>query len=239
MFIWSSMISSNLMRIFLLGDSLIGQMCRDTKFCGRADDGTLDMVDLKPNYTSQSNWPYFRMHHLNGFPQIKIFHLGQYGGNVTTFEKELFWTFKPRSFDILIILFGAHIHSHFLFEDFITRAYNRLAMPFPGKVFWFEPFPQHFQRGAFDLKIESTTKHLDCFPLTPERNATQFWKASTVKSIVKETSKIKFVPTYDLLAKFDRCHKEVQFLQKNGNRDCTHYSSVAYTHVWRQLKYVT
>ena len=97
-------------RIFLLGDSLIGQMCRDTKFCGKMGDGSLFTVNLTPNITSPSNWSYFRMHHLNGVRKVKVFHLGQYGGQIYIFEKELFWGFHPKANDILIMLFGAHFH---------------------------------------------------------------------------------------------------------------------------------
>ena len=102
-------------RIFLLGDSLIGQMCRDTKFCGKAVDGSVYTVNLTPNITSPTTWSYFRMHFLNGAPKVQIYHLGQYGGQIYIFEKELFWGFHPKANDILIMLFGAHFHDSQVF----------------------------------------------------------------------------------------------------------------------------
>lgn len=222
-------------RIFLLGDSLIGQMCRDTKFCGRNEDTTLDMVDLKPNNTNASDWSYYRLHHLHGVPNIKIYHLGQYGGFAHSFEKELFWTFKPKVYDILILLFGAHFHTQSKLEDFISKMYTRVALAFPGRVFWLEPFPQHFFLGKYDRDVEKTTSHIDCFSLTPKRNESQFWRVETVRRIVMETPRIKNIRSYDILAPLHNCHKGVKYLQKNGNRDCTHYDKVAYSHVWREI----
>lgn len=224
-------------RIFLVGDSLIGQLCRDSKFCSRKSDGTLDMVDLKPNHTHPSNWSYLRAHKLRGVPEINIYHFGQYGGNVYVFEKEIYWTYKPREFDLLVVLFGAHFHTKRTLEEFVLKSYQRLAVPFPGRVLWLEPFPQHFSKGIYDKSVEDTTPHIDCYPMSSERNQSQFWKVETIRSIVNETQRITLVPTYDLLASFHNCHKEVRFLQKNGNRDCTHYNNIAYSHVWRQISY--
>ena len=99
------------MRIFLLGDSLIGQMCRDTKVCDRNRDGSVYSKTISPLNSDISNWAYFKMHRLQGAPSIEIYHLGIYGGRVALFEKELFHMFHPNSSDVLITLFGAHLHT--------------------------------------------------------------------------------------------------------------------------------
>ena len=97
-------------RIFLVGDSLIGQMCRDTKFCYRNKFGYVQTLNINPNSTRHSDWAYFRIYHLSGAPQIEVYHLAQYGGYIHIFETELFQTFHPTSSDVLFVLFGAHIH---------------------------------------------------------------------------------------------------------------------------------
>ena len=100
--------SSGKVRIFLVGDSLIGQMCQDTKFCDRNKFGTLYTLKMNPMHTLQSDWIDFTMHRLSGAPRIEVYYFSQYGGYIHVFEKELFQTFHPTSSDVLIILFGAH-----------------------------------------------------------------------------------------------------------------------------------
>ena len=99
-------------RIFLMGDPMLGDMCRETDFCSRTkedDELSAFTVKLKPNFSSPSNWSNFEMHTLNGAPQITVYHLSQSKKQyIHIFEKELFWSFRPRVNDILIILFGAH-----------------------------------------------------------------------------------------------------------------------------------
>ena len=94
-------------RIFLVGDPLIGDMCRETAFCSRTEDGLSTFaIKMKPNFSTPDNWTHFNRHQLNGAPQVSVYHLGQSKLNVPIVEKELFWNFHPGVADILIVLFG-------------------------------------------------------------------------------------------------------------------------------------
>jgi hypothetical protein len=98
-------------RIFLLGDSILGDMCRDTAFCNNRteDESSAFTVKLKPNFSSPSNWSHFEMHNLNGGLQMSVYHLSQTNKQyVYIFERELFLSFHPKVKDILILLFGAY-----------------------------------------------------------------------------------------------------------------------------------
>lgn len=97
-------------RIFLLGDPMLGEMCRDTNFCNRTEDNSSAYtVKMQPNFSTPSNWSHFNMHQLNGAPQTAVYHLSQIKSHIFVMEKELFWGFRPRTADILIILFGAQL----------------------------------------------------------------------------------------------------------------------------------
>ena len=78
-------------RIFLLGDPMLGEMCQDTNFCNRTEDGTAAFtVKMQPNFSTPSNWTHFNMHLLNGATQIKVYHLSQIKSHIFVMEKELF-----------------------------------------------------------------------------------------------------------------------------------------------------
>ena len=107
-------------KIFLVGDSIIGQMCRNTNFCRHIvgngsldDDNNVYTHIMKPNYSSPNDWGRFNMHQLSAAPNTTVYNLGQYGATMkilNIFEEELFRSFFPTSADVMFILFGAHIH---------------------------------------------------------------------------------------------------------------------------------
>ena len=215
-------------RVYLLGDSMIKTFL-PAHFFGE----TYDWVDYSPLYTSKKDWYYlmkFRYKHSDAAviksSDTGAFRTGYLLGNFINADviaTEMFKNFKPNYNDILVILYGAHsyLEQYNVYKDFMQNVYNKVAVRFPGQTFWYEPFPQHFSGGIFN----HTVKDLKCYPLSKEGNASQYWRVTVYKEVVKETDKIHQVDGYNVMAgrwMYHLGNKTKHHYYKPA--DCTHYS---------------
>ena len=159
----------NTTRIFLYGDSLIGQV---GLALGVAHEGggALAVAALRqaveallPNLEGVEcqRWQHFAK---TTFPiigcedrSVELVWMGQFT-DPTCVASELYGKgelFRPPvETDLLLILQGAHHRmekeDHVrVYTDFLRRVGSEVAGKFPGKVLWIEPFVQHFQRGIW------------------------------------------------------------------------------------------
>jgi len=143
-----------------------------------------------------------------------------------------------------VILFGAHSHplEKSIFIDFMQAIYRQVAAQFPGHVFWFEPFPQHFRRGLYIDNNET-----ECVPMTAETNRSQFWRVEVYNEIVRPTDRIHRIPVYNIMAPLWDFHVFHTHLEDpaqvhnhtvphmSGSVDCTHYTEDGDAHALTEL----
>lgn len=215
-------------RIFLLGDSLIGQLCRESGFC-KAYNNTMFGRVMSAQHTNPALWYKLAEYKLNSVFSNPVYYLSHFRvENVKLFKDELFKTYKPTEGDILIIQFAAHFQSteKEVYDKWVKMTYNDIVLAFQGRVFWFEPMPQHFSGGIWTPtdKIATTCNKID-----NAKNQTQYWRVEIMRRHVLETDNIRVIPIYHMLAPMWNCHRSVD---DGKHCDCTHYSNNVYTHVW-------
>lgn len=212
-------------RIFLLGDSLMGQMCHDL-FCDN-----YEKIQQKP-LDSTITWYYFNHHNLRGYPEIDVYHI--FHGHDAKVIKSQLWIFEPQETDELFIHYGAHAHNNKnqQFRVFVQEIYRNIALKFPGRVAWIEPFPQHFPGGIYNSSVIYPPS-TDCNPINEVGNMSQAWRNEIVNEIVANSSKVHFIKAYNLLVPMYQCHRLVW--TDFGVRDCTHYDEIAYSHVVKSM----
>lgn len=216
-------------RIFLLGDSIIGQICRELMCVPNV------MKVMQPKVAvPKATWYLLREQAIKSSQGelAKAYHLAYFGRNVSVFSNELYKGYHPSPADIMIILVGAHFHHEEPFRHFVKGLYREVALPFPGAVYWIEPLPEHWKRGRFSSPPPPLS---DCFPWTQEGNMTQLWRKQTIRDIVRESANVTVVQAYDSLAPLWNCHKHTSLTKKLEYRDCTHYLKDAYAIVVHEL----
>lgn len=216
-------------RIFLVGDSIVGQICREVLCVPGAQ------LDIQPRIVVPNNTWYLLREHAVKLSQgeiSKAYHLAYFRLNVSIFREEIYQGFRPTPLDIMVILVGTHSNKVEYFKTYIKSLYEDVALPFPGRVFWIEPLPQHFKTGRY---IEKPKPLTDCFPWTQASNLTQFWRKETVNTVVQETANIKIIRAYDKLAPLWNCHKLVPANKELDFRDCTHYLPEVYASIIQAL----
>lgn len=145
----------NTTRIFLYGDSLIGQMglslaMRDARHTTLTTWSDLNATACKRFQYLRTARPFVGCRH-----QVDLVHLGQFT-DPSCVAAELYEgsaNLRPEKNDVLVILQGAHHRMHTeahieFYADFV-RAIPSVAAKFPGRVVWVEPFVQHFRRGIW------------------------------------------------------------------------------------------
>ena len=241
----------NTTRIFLYGDSLIGQV---GLALGVAQGNTfvnLDGVECK-------RWQHFAK---TTFPiigcedrSVELVWMGQFT-DPTCVARELYGKgelFRPPvETDLLLILQGAHHRmekeDHVrVYTDFLRSVGSEVAGKFPGKVLWIEPFVQHFQRGIWvdDLGAvggasspEALQKAVrfntggpelqGCWSSDGIDDSMQLLRASLAREAAAAVPGVSVVPVYDTLKPLADCHQK--------QNDCTHYVFETYNVVWKTI----
>lgn len=213
-------ITKNHSRIFFLGDSLIGQIFRQVMFKTRREQ--IVMPKRNTHFNNARGWNLYKKYKIlySDAYHMAIFHM-----NYTMLTEEID-ALMPQSNDVIIMLFGAHYYSKPKFEYFVEGICSTLVYSFPGKIFWIEPLPQHFETGVYSYRNST------CFPINENRNNSQFWRVETVRQIFKPTRFKQIVPVYETAAPLWYCHPE----PKRGEfADCTHYFYPVYQHIVLKL----
>jgi hypothetical protein len=223
-------------RIFLIGDSILTRMFY-------ALHCVHDWKSYTPKMTSAHSFGHLgSFRYANSLPSYLI---GSWF-NASAMSVELYSALYPVQKDLLFILFGAHSHvgERALFKSFMQQVYDLVAEPFPGNVFWFEPFPQHFRRGIYIDNNETK-----CNPLTPANNDTQFWRVEVFREVVRPTSLVHRVQAYDVMAPlWDKhvfhvdvdpatvsSHSQTVPHHMTGPVDCTHFTQEGDEHALKEL----
>jgi len=203
-------------RVFLIGDSIIKQMFTKMKCVTEYYDYSPQAIE--PNLLKAT--AKFR---INQGPYS--FLIGNFM-DANPMAVELF-DLHPTDDDILVALFGAHssLEKKDELRSFFKDVYYNIAKRFPGHVFWFEPLPQHFERGIYMGHPEKK-----CHPLSARNSKMQHWRVELYDKVVIPTSRIHKVAAYDEMAPLWDQHKRT--IPDPGTTktyaDCTHYAIEAW-----------
>ena len=181
---------------------------------------------------SGCKYQYFDRYVVCSQPEVEVVHIGQYT-NSSCIEQIVNHDLQPpaHSRDMLVVLHGAHARvtptGIAEFQSFITEIAERVASPFPGVVFWFEPLPQHFNHGAYS---DTEPNGINCSAPAREPQ-TQYMRNIVVRTAILEAKapRVHLVPAFDSLVY--TAHRK--HAKKKG--DCTHYNTHVHEELWQRL----
>jgi len=228
----------SLRRLFLYGDSIVGQMCTATRLCDRR----------LPARSLNQTHGCFRREHAMFYYRVLPLNLHHCGGPIALHmshtvsprcdARELYRRWTPTANDVLVVQLGAHFAASPGDLDRLRvesgEVATHMATAFPGTVFWIDPFPQHFEHGDWMTQNDSAPTSR-CFPMDPSRHAHQFGRVEVVRGVVRglrsRKEAVRHVPVYEILSPRWQDHPGNIL----GHTDCTHYGRVSNELVWKAL----
>ena len=232
----------SLRRLFLYGDSIVGQMCTATRLCDRR----------QPARSLNQTHGCFRREHAMFYYRVLPLNLHHCGGPIALHmshtvsprcdARELYRRWTPTANDVLVVQLGAHFAASPGDLDRLRvesgEVATHMAAAFPGTVFWIDPFPQHFEHGDWRSQNDSAPTSR-CFPMDPSRHAHQFGRVEVVRDIVRglrsRKEAVRHVPVYEILSPRWQDHPGSVRVGQRTKTDCTHFGRASYERVWEAL----